>query len=165
VSSTSNTCGQPSNAGRVGSGRLSESRSQSKASVGAYKSVLTVRERSDAQTRKRGPLCSQCLDRRIGVVGAGLESFDKHHKTDVFLDELSGNGLMLAESYVGLMTKVSNLAPENLLEEYAALNDCAFNDVDGEPAAVERIVSMLRRQVETVNAVLRKVTRRCSPSF
>lgn len=93
--------------------------------------------------------CSQCLDRRIAVIAAGMQALDVNYQTNVFLDELEGADLMLAESYVRLMRKVGNLTSPALLEEFVELTDCASHDVDGEPQAVERIVEMVRRQAET----------------
>lgn len=109
--------------------------------------------------------CSQCVDRRIGVTATGLERFDALYRADPFLDELTGDALLLAESYVRLMRKVEKLEPEEMLVEYPELADCAFNDVDGEPEGVERIMLMLRRQAETAHAAWAKVAASASSSF
>jgi 7-cyano-7-deazaguanine synthase in queuosine biosynthesis len=144
---------------------LFQTRAEALESLKLYGLENGIRETSSCAAGGRLPaseshcgVCSQCLDRKIGVIGAGLEYCDQKYKTDIFLGELTDNALMLAESYVRLMRKLSSLSAEKLIEEYVELTDCAYNDVDGEPAAVERIVAMLQRQAETVNAALTKVS-------
>ena len=101
-------------------------------------------------------VCSQCLDRRIGVLSAGLVGFDTKYQTDVFLDGLSDNALLLAESYVRLMRKVESHTADELVREYIELTDCAIVDVGGTRTDVEAIVEMVRRQATTAQLAIGK---------
>ena len=101
--------------------------------------------------------CSQCLDRRVGVVASGLESYDVTYKHDIFRDELTDDALTLGESYVRLIRKLIALEGEPMLVEFSELLDCASPDV-AERDVPERVVEMLRRQAEAATDAMHRVT-------
>ncbi len=110
-------------------------------------------------------VCSQCLDRRIGVITADLGNFDSHYQKNVFLDALKGNELLLAESYARLMRTVAACTSAELLERFVELTDCAFEGPDGAPADIERIVEMIRRQADTALLAIEKMTKPVLPEL
>lgn len=99
-------------------------------------------------------VCSQCVDRRIGVFGADLARFDTNYQKDLFLDELTGDGLVFAESYVRLLRKVRRSSADELLAAYVELTDCAVDTAEGGPNGLAMIVEMVRRQAETAQLAI-----------
>jgi hypothetical protein len=102
-------------------------------------------------------VCSQCLDRRVGIIGAHCQQWEVAYQRDIFLGELEGTSLMLAESYLRLMRKLADEPPDALVGRYVELIDCATADVDGSPDAVQRIAEMAVRQADTFRTVIRDV--------
>ena len=110
-------------------------------------------------------VCSQCLDRRVGVIAAGLTGVDSHYQKNLFLEALEGNDLLLAESYVRLMRTVAGCTAAELIERFVELTDCAFDAVDGTPADVERIAEMIRRQADTAQLAIEEMTKQVLPEL
>lgn len=99
-------------------------------------------------------VCSQCIDRRIGVAAAGLQAHDVKYNTDAFLGHLEGDALMLAEAYVRLMRGLLKSTPDELVRNHVEVVDCATFEDTGGPAAMQRICRMLINQAQTISAVL-----------
>jgi hypothetical protein len=102
-------------------------------------------------------VCSQCLDRRVGLIAAGMQQWDVKYRKDAFLDELDEDDFMLGESYLRLMRKVARSSTETLIKDFVELADCATREDAGSPQPLERIAAMLIRQGDTVNSVVSTV--------
>lgn len=89
--------------------------------------------------------CSQCVDRLIGVMAAGLAAFDSPYKTDIATAELSGFPLMMVESYIRLMRRLRHLPIEQLVETYPEVIDCA---ISLSPDEFPQLLDMLVRQAD-----------------
>lgn len=88
-------------------------------------------------------LCSQCVDRRLTAVAAGLtddEDRPDTYRRNVLTDPRAGQDLVLAERYVGMAREVDTMAgPEDFLQAYPqvteALPHTGLSDEDGLAAA------------------------------
>lgn len=110
-----------------------------------------------ARSQEHCGVCSQCLDRRIGVIAAGLGAKDATYKLDAFCGELKDDALTLGESYVRLMRKLPTLNADQMLVEFPELLDCMSRD-PAEADTLPRIIEMLRRQAEAATDAMEKVT-------
>ena len=104
-------------------------------------------------------VCSQCVDRRIAVVAAGLGMHDTLYDEDVFLGDLTGTPLMLAEAYVRLMRRLLEMSDDQLARHFVEVADCSTREGTGGEPQVQQICQMLIRQAGTINDVLAEVAR------
>jgi 7-cyano-7-deazaguanine synthase in queuosine biosynthesis len=66
-------------------------------------------------------VCSQCVDRRFGVIGAGLEAFDPvdQYGTDIFVQSLATNeARVIAPSFVRFAWRLSEMTDDDLFRNY-----------------------------------------------
>ncbi|MDB5507119.1 MAG: hypothetical protein JWR75_1757 [Devosia sp.] len=78
-------------------------------------------------------VCSQCIDRRFGVLAAGLGDFERadRYKTDVLLGERhTSDDLRMGHSFVQTLRTLINTTPESLISTYPALTT-AFGSYPG----------------------------------
>ncbi len=99
--------------------------------------------------------CSQCVDRRISSLAAGLDNVDPAdgYKFDIFRDELPlGPDRNFAVSYVRAVRLIEILSDDGILGEFGKLIACLTPGREEQDA--EAYVAMLRRQSEGVLRVL-----------
>lgn len=109
--------------------------------------------------------CSQCIDRRIGFLAAGLSSHDTQYVTDIFGGELNETQVVLAESYLRLMRSLRSVGPAGLMQKYVELSDCATTDAAASPAALQRLAEMVCRQADAFTQVLEGEASRRAPTL
>jgi 7-cyano-7-deazaguanine synthase in queuosine biosynthesis len=104
--------------------------------------------------------CSQCVDRRFGVIAAELEDYDSGYETDIFTDELAeGEPRVIATSYLRLAQRLEQLQDEDFFLQYPQLYDCLVRDPNPGQLAQD-IVAMLKRHAQAVmNAMGEQVQR------
>jgi 7-cyano-7-deazaguanine synthase in queuosine biosynthesis len=102
--------------------------------------------------------CSQCVDRRFGMLAAGLAEYDlaERYELDIFRDPLAeGEARTIATSYVRLALRLEKLDEDGILTEFQELQDC----IDWESAAAMNqafeLSQMLRRHARSALDVLR----------
>lgn len=122
------------------------------------KTVSCTRPRKWETARKHCGLCSQCIDRRFGVLAAGMEEFDpaENYKSDLFLgDRSEGDDLRMALSYVRFFKSVRAMSRErfvvDLPEVVAALTH--FPGLSTEEASF-RLHDLFDRQARSVETVV-----------
>lgn len=122
------------------------------------KTVSCTRPRKWETARKHCGLCSQCIDRRFGVLAAGMEEFDpaENYKCDLFLgDRSEGDDLRMALSYVRFFKSVRAMSRErfvvDLPEVVAALTH--FPGLSTEEASF-RLHDLFDRQARSVETVV-----------
>jgi len=101
-------------------------------------------------------MCSQCIDRRFGVLAAGLERFDPstQYGIDIFYDPLpEGAPRTLASSFLQFARTASSTPGERLFYEFPELFQCIPSDAESVEVA-EALTALLRRQGQTVNDVI-----------
>lgn len=108
--------------------------------------------------------CSQCIDRRFASIAAGLEHHDlvQRYKADIFRDELTGDALTAAQSYVRFARKVRSMSDEELFEEYPQMNDCILV---GDPAphlTATALARLVKRHASETMRVLQDQVERAS---
>lgn len=117
-----------------------------------------------SETRQCG-YCSQCVDRRIGAIAAGMESFDPGvgYHLDIFTESLpEGEPRTVAESLVRYARRIRTLSPDDLFAELPSLVECILpSDPDPDDTA-NTLVSLLRRHAEDVVSVMDKMISRHS---
>lgn len=98
--------------------------------------------------------CSQCVDRRFGVLAAGLDEYDTAYETDIFTDELAeGEPRVIATSYLRLALRLDDLPADDLFLEFPQLYDCLADQRPEERA--RELVAMLKRHAQGVLGVMR----------
>ena len=106
-------------------------------------------------------LCSQCVDRRLSAIAAGLDDAQDPaagYKSDVLTGARAGSDLTMVDRYVGAARDVLGWASAGeLVEHYPAALD-ALGALPGTPEAAQgRVYGLLRRHAEGVRAVLDRV--------
>lgn len=103
-------------------------------------------------------LCSQCIDRRIGIIAAGVEALDPitQYRSDVFLTSLSKDeDKMMAATYLERANSFKLIRNElDLVKAYPAVLD-AIPHLDGNAAqATAKILDLYRRHANEVNQAI-----------
>lgn len=103
-------------------------------------------------------LCSQCIDRRIGIIAAGAEALDpvSQYRSDVFLKSMSKDeDKMMAATYLERANSFERIRSElDLVKAYPAVLE-AIPYLDGNPAQVTaRILDLYRRHANEVNQAI-----------
>jgi hypothetical protein len=102
--------------------------------------------------------CSQCIDRRIGVIAAGAEALDPAggYKSDVFTGHRpKQEHRMMVGTYINRADRISKLG--NVGDLITAFPDVVrvFKHIEGKPLAVaEKIFELEKRHAAEVNGVL-----------
>lgn len=101
--------------------------------------------------------CSQCVDRRVATIAAGLEVHDpasRYHQ-DLFLDVLEPwDRAMTAYSYVRFARSVSKQSDTELLERYPQLLDLVTPSDSSPGQTIRDAIDLIQRHVETVMRVM-----------
>ncbi len=98
--------------------------------------------------------CSQCVDRRFGVLGAGLEAYDpvSRYETDCFVETLpEGNDRTIGESYVHLARRIDTIPQDQLFNEFGQLFDAVQPEVPGHDRRARGWPRMLKRHATNVS--------------
>lgn len=120
--------------------------------------VSCTRPREWESSRKHCGFCSQCIDRRFGVLAAGMEEFDPaaNYRCELFLgDRSDGDKLRMALSYVSLFRKIRGMTRGGFLMEMpdivSALSD--FPDLSAEEAT-DRLYNLFLRHARSIDMVI-----------
>jgi hypothetical protein len=108
-------------------------------------------------------VCSQCIDRRIGIIAAGAEAFERAdgYKSDVFTGHRpKEEDRMMVGTYLNRAERISKLG--NVGDLIAAFPDVVrvFKHIknEGKPLAVaEKIFDLHKRHATEVNGVLERM--------
>jgi hypothetical protein len=107
--------------------------------------------------------CSQCVDRRFGIIRAGLDHLEPPHryKVDVFTERLEeGEQRTVALSYVNLARQLRTWTDQQMMDELPELAAA----LPADPVVADRIageyIQMLRRHARAVRSVMVKMQQR-----
>lgn len=109
--------------------------------------------------------CSQCVDRRVAVIAAGLEAYDPvaRYELDLFRGELpAGEPRTVALDFVRLAWETRGLAPRALYDRLPQLDDCLVPDDPDFAATEASIARVLLDHAEETMAVVEAMTTRLS---
>lgn len=109
--------------------------------------------------------CSQCVDRRFGVLAAGLEEHDlpERYEVDVFTDTLhEGEPRTIAESYVRFARRIQQTDREVLFDEFPQLFDCLLPGQPAPDRTAEMLTKLLKRHAGSVEDGLKAMIARHS---
>ncbi len=118
--------------------------------------VSCAHTRQAAMTPHCG-VCSQCIDRRIGTLAAGMEEFDltERYEKDVFTDELpEGPDRAQVEAYVRFARDVEHLSDHDLFRDYVELFDAIIPGDPNPERTAQEWINLLRRHASQVRAVI-----------
>lgn len=102
-------------------------------------------------------VCSQCIDRRFGSLGAGLSEHDlaELYGIEIFSQPLAeGNPRTLALSYVQFAREILKTPQDDLFHKYPHLYQCLLPDDPSPQRTAEALIALLQRHAETVVRVL-----------
>jgi len=102
-------------------------------------------------------VCSQCIDRRFGSLGAGLDEHDlaELYGADIFSQPLpEGDPRTLALSYVRFARQILKTPEDDLFNEFPQLYDCILPDDPHPEETAKSFVELLKRHAATVLKVL-----------
>ncbi|MCA0871343.1 7-cyano-7-deazaguanine synthase [Seohaeicola saemankumensis] len=120
--------------------------------------VSCTRPRKWTGTQKHCGVCSQCIDRRFGILAAGLgehEPSDRYMR-DLLLDDRSnGDDLRMALAYVSLFKKVSATTKERFLVDFPEIVSAVghFSGVSTAEAG-DRLFDLFQRHSRSVEGVI-----------
>ena len=111
--------------------------------------------------------CSQCIDRRFGVLGAGLETEDPEgqYRLKLLVDEWkAGEPRTLAESYIRFAVDARNASVEAFYAKFAGEISRAVQSLPGDrDTNARQVVDTQKRHAASVFSILEKeVARRAS---
>ena len=122
------------------------------------KTVSCTRPRKWTEHQKHCGLCSQCIDRRFGVLAAELGA---HEPSDLYMNDLllanrdDGDELRMVLAYVALFKKVSSTSKERFLVDFSEIVSAVghFPDL---PASVagDRLFGLFQRHARAVEDVI-----------
>ena len=113
-------------------------------------------------------VCSQCVDRRVAVIAAGLEAHDPSngYARDLFGDDLPpGLGRSIVFSYFQFASEVSKLDPDWIFDAYGELDACLDPDDPNFREMTFAIPDLLKRHAEEAMAALAEIIRRLGPQL
>ena len=122
------------------------------------KTASCTRPRKWNEKQKHCGLCSQCIDRRFGILAAGLAA---HEASDLYMNDLllanrdDGDELRMALAYVTLFKKVSATPKERFLVDFSEIVS-AVGHFPGLPASVagDRLYDLFQRHAKAVEDVI-----------
>lgn len=102
--------------------------------------------------------CSQCIDRRFGILAAGLGAYEpaSNYKIDLLkADRSTSDDLRMAVSYVSFFRRIRATPKERFLADFPEVV-AALDHFPGLSAAEagERIYDLFQRQAGAINAVI-----------
>lgn len=107
--------------------------------------------------------CSQCVDRRVASVAAGLEAHDPAgmYGLELFTDNLpQGEPRTVAVSYVAFARATATMAPEDLYLDYPQLEECLVPDAPDFAGQAEGLTGVLGRHATEVLAAVETMVER-----
>lgn len=107
-------------------------------------------------------VCSQCVDRRIAAIAAGVEEHDlaEGYQVDIFLEKLEGEGIQQAESYVRAAYRFESMDPDTFVSSHRQVTD-AIPYLPGTSAqAAEALFHLHKRAAQQTLDALEKVVSR-----
>lgn len=128
-----------------------------------------TRTREWTKSRKQCGVCSQCIDRRFGILAAGLgdyEPSDRYMK-DLLLDDRSdGNDLRMALAYVSLFKKIASTPKDRFLVDFPEIVS-AVGHFTGVPTseAGDRLYDLFQRHAKSVEEVISSAVREHSAAL
>jgi 7-cyano-7-deazaguanine synthase in queuosine biosynthesis len=102
-------------------------------------------------------VCSQCIDRRFGSLGAGLAEHDlaELYGVEIFSQALAeGDPRTLALSYVRFAREILKTPADGLFDKYPQLYECLLPDDPSPQSTAEALIALLQRHARTVVGVL-----------
>ena len=105
--------------------------------------------------------CSQCVDRRVATIAAGLEQWDLAHRyqQDLFLDPLEPwDRAATAMSYVRFARRVHAMTAPQVLTAFPELVDIAVPDDPAPDATLRNAIDLVDRHAATVLEVVERQT-------
>ena len=117
-----------------------------------------TRPRSWSATKTHCGVCSQCIDRRFGVLAAGLEEFDpqSQYKVDLLTGARSDNDeIVMAASYVKFAQQFQGISLGQFVTEHPQISS-AFDEFPKltTQEAEEKIFDLYRRYTQDVIKVI-----------
>lgn len=109
--------------------------------------------------------CSQCVDRRVAAVAAGLEDHDPagRYAVDLFTAPLPpGEARVFAVSYVGFAQRVDARGAEELFLDHPELEACLDLDGEGVLESAARLADLLKRHSDEVLGAIETMVERHS---
>lgn len=122
------------------------------------KTASCTRPRKWNEKQKHCGLCSQCIDRRFGILAAGLGD---HEASDLYMNDLllanrnDGDDLRMALAYVTLFKKVSATSKERFLVDFSEIVSAVGHFPDM-PASVagDHLYDLFQRHAKAVEDVI-----------
>jgi 7-cyano-7-deazaguanine synthase in queuosine biosynthesis len=108
-------------------------------------------------------VCSQCVDRRFGVLAEGLEEHDitERYEKDIFISDIpEGETRSLVVSYVQFAIRTRNMDDNTLFAEYPQLMDCIVDDDPHLEDTARALGDLIRRHSQSVTHVMIEQTKR-----
>lgn len=125
-------------------------------------SVSCVHTRGRTKAMPHCGECSQCVDRRFSSLAAGMESFDPgvRYQTDIFSDNLQGEGKKQFEAYVRAARRFQDLGQDEFVTEHRQVTD-ALGYLEGTAAQVAKQLYELhqrfaRQTLDVLRAMIEK---------
>lgn len=120
--------------------------------------VSCTRPRKWTETQKHCGVCSQCIDRRFGILAAGLGEHEPSNRymQDLLLDDRSGgDDFRMALAYVSLFKKISMTPKERFLVDFPEIVS-AVGHFQGVPTseAGDRLFDLFQRHAKSVEEVV-----------
>ncbi|MEO9298780.1 7-cyano-7-deazaguanine synthase [Devosia alba] len=131
--------------------------------------VSCTRPRKWTESQKHCGVCSQCIDRRFGILAAGLgehEASDRY-MLDLLLDDRSGrDDLRMALAYVSLFKKISATPKERFLVDFPEIVS-AIGHFPGVPTseAGDLLFALFQRHAKSVEEVILSAVREHSAAL
>ena len=103
--------------------------------------------------------CSQCIDRRFGTLGAGLEAHDPEEMYEVWLLEDGRNkdeDRTMAEAYVKTASDIRQMTDLGFLSKYAGELSRVVQHLPGaQDDNAKRVIDLFKRHAKTVFTVMK----------
>jgi len=109
--------------------------------------------------------CSQCIDRRFGVLAAGLEAHDppSGYAKDAFREALPpGYDRTIGESYLRLAQRIDETPEDHLFEKFGQLFDAVLPSEEGIVSRSHAVQKLLKRHAASVGQVMQKMNAQLS---
>ncbi len=117
-----------------------------------------TRPRTWTSAHKHCGACSQCIDRRFGILAAGLGDQEpaKNYKIDLLTaDRSTSDDLRMAVSYVSFFKKVAATKKERFVADFPEIVSAInwFPDISS-AEAVDRVYELFLRQAKAIESVI-----------
>jgi hypothetical protein len=130
------------------------------------KSFSCARVREATKRKQHCGVCSQCVDRRFGIIAAGLSAYDpaENYIVDLFAGaHQPGPALTMMESYVLRAQKLATMSQEAFVSTFGQI----FRTIGHLPGAVDENVKKIwdlhrRHGQEVISVVDNELTRRAT---